>query len=201
MQTRSQSTKYQNRARHQRGQWSLIGLLVSLTVIMILSTWYYAKILKPQAGSHNGAPAAEQKAYGSVCSIYQSQITQAVMMYKGDHNDRSPRSFEALKKYGATDDIVKAQGCQFQLDASTGTVTEIGHGEAAPNAQPIVVGGSDAAPAVAAPGPYWQRAAPPAPGAPGPAPASVPATGPGGIRLPPGTSSVPVDTSGADSGQ
>ena len=81
---------------HQRGQWTLVGLLVSLAVIAILSAWYYAKILKPQAGSHNGAPAAEQQAYGAVCSEYQSQITQAVALYKEDHNDRSPRSFEAL---------------------------------------------------------------------------------------------------------
>jgi type II secretory pathway pseudopilin PulG len=179
----------------RRGQWSLVGILVSLAVIAILSAWYYNKILKPQAGSHNGAPAAEQKAYGSVCSVYQSQINQAVMMYKSDHNDRSPQSFEALKKYGATDDIVKAQGCQFQLDASTGAVTDIGHGEAAPNAQPVVVGGASAAPATNAPGPYWQSAPPSSqPGASNPQPA--PATGPGGIRLPPGASTVPADGGG-----
>ncbi len=180
---------------YQRGQWSLVGLLVSLAVIAILSAWYYAKILKPQAGSHNGAPAAEQKAYGSVCSVYQSQINQAVMMYKSDHNDRSPQGFEALKKYGATDDIVKAQGCQFQLDASTGAVTDIGHGEAAPNAQPVVVNSAASAPVTNAPGPYWQRSAPSAqPGA----PQSAPATGPGGIRLPPGASSVPADGGGGE---
>ncbi len=185
----------QRTSKHQRGQWSLVGLLVSLAVIAILSAWYYNKILKPQAGSHNGAPAAEQKAYGSVCSEYQSQINQAVMMYKGDNNDRSPQSFEALKKYGATDDIVKAKGCQFQLDASTGAVTDIGHGEAAPNAQPVVVGGAAAAPATNAPGPYWQHSDPQAqPGASNPQ--SSPATGPGGIRLPPGASRIPTDTGG-----
>lgn len=181
---------------YQRGQWSLVGLLVSLAVIAILSAWYYAKILKPQAGSHNGAPAAEQKAYGSVCSVYQSQINQAVMMYKSDHNDRSPQSFEALKKYGATDDIVKAQGCQFQLDASTGAVTDIGHGEAAPNAQPVVVDSAASAPATNAPGPYWQSAPPAQPGAANPQ--SAPATGPGGIRLPPGASTVPADGGGGE---
>ncbi len=186
-----------NRAVYQRGQWSLVGILVSLTIIAILSAWYYAKVLKPQAGSHNGAPAAEQKAYGSVCSIYQSQINDAVTMYKGDHNDRPPRSFEALKKYGATDDIVKAQGCQFQLDASTGAVTDIGHGEAAPNAQPVVVNSSDTAPAAAAaPGPYWQSSAPPQSPASAPGGQAAPARGPGGVTLPPGTSSVPTDGGG-----
>ncbi len=183
-------------SRRQRGQWTLVGLLVSLTVIAILSAWYYAKILKPQAGSHNGRPAAEQKAYGSVCSEYQSQINQAVMMYKGDHNDRPPRSFAALKQYGATDDIVKAEGCQFQLDASTGAVTDIGHGQAAPNAQPVVVNGSDAAPTASAPGPYWQQSAPQPPaGSPGGS-QSAPARGPGGVTLPPTSSTIPADGGG-----
>ncbi len=186
----------QNGGRRQRGQWTLVGILVSLAIVAILSGWYYAKILKPQAGSHNGKPAAEQQAYGAVCSEYQSQITQAVTMYKADHNDRNPRSFAALKQYGATDDIVKAQGCQFQMDASTGTVTDIGHGQAAPGAQPVVINGPDAAPAASAPGPYWQQSAPSAPaGSPGGS-SSGPTRGPGGITLPPTSSTVPADGGG-----
>lgn len=152
----------------RRGQWTLIGMLVTLAVIMIISAWYYKKILSPQAGSHNGAPAAEQKAYGAVCSVYQSQLTQAVMMYKGDHNDRPPQNFEQLKKYGATDDLVHAQGCQFQLDPTTGAVIDLGHGQAAPNAAPVVLGGG--------------RTAPAAPGG----------RGPGGVTLPPMGGSVPA---------
>lgn len=180
----------------QRGQWTLVGLIVSLAIIAIISAWYYAKILKPQAGSHNGKPAAEQQAYGAVCSEYQSQLTQAVALYKDDHNDHPPRSFEALKKYGVTNDIIQAEGCQFQLDASTGTVTEIGHGRAAPNAQPVVVNSSDAAPAASAPGPYWQSSAPPAPsGSPGGS-QSAPSRGPGGIAFPPTSSTIPADGGG-----
>lgn len=187
----------------RRGQWSLVGLLVSLVIIAILSAWYYAKILKPQAGSHNGAPASEQKAYGAACSIYLSQLDQAVMMYKGDHNERPPTNFEQLKKYGATDDIIRAPGCQFQLDPATGTITEIGHGQAAPNAQPIVLGAGPAA----APAP------PPPPGAPlviGPAQpnapaapngANSPARGPGGIALPPSAGGSLPSNSGGDDGQ
>ena len=95
------------RARFQRGQWSLIGILVSLVIIAILSAWYYNSILKPKAGSHNGRPASEQAAYGAGCSLYVSQLNQASMMYKQDHNDKSPRSFDDLKKGGATDDIMK----------------------------------------------------------------------------------------------
>jgi len=180
----------------RRGQWSLVGILVSLTIIMILSAWYYSKILKPQAGSHNGRPAAEQKAYGSVCSEYQSQITQAVTMYKSDHNDHNPQSFEELKQYGATNDIVKAEGCQFQLDASTGSVTDIGRGQAAPGAQPVVINTAQTAPAATTPGPYWQGSTPAV--QPGAAPPPTSSVGPGGIKLPPSSGAVPADGGGGE---
>ncbi len=190
------------RARLQHGQWSLVGLLVSLAIIMILSAWYYAKILKPQAGSHNGRPASEQKAYGAVCSEYQTQLNQAVALYKTDHDDHPPQSFEALKKYGAGDEIVKAEGCQFQLDAATGNVTDIGRGQAARNAPPVVINSSTSpASSAPAPGPYWQTAPPPsAPGGP-PAPSgpAAPTIGPGGVHLPPSADgSVPADGGGGE---
>lgn len=164
----------------RRGQWSLIGLLVSLAVIAILSAWYYGRILKPQAGSHNGRPAAEQEALGTACSVYQSQLTQAVMMYKGDHNDRPPRDFAQLKPYGVTDQMVRAEGCQFQLDPATGTVTDLGHGQAAPNAAPVVLGGGS-----------------PAPGGPNPGGPNPGGSGPGGVTLPPNAGgSVPASGGG-----
>ena len=165
------------RRRHlrQRGQWSLIGVLVSLAIIMILSAWYYAKILKPQAGSHNGAPASEQQAYGAACGLYVSQLNQAVLMYKQDHNEQPPTTFEQLKKYGVTDDMLHSEGCQFQLDAGTGAVTDIGHGQAAKNAPPVVVGGA-------------------APGSPAPG-------GPGGITLPPNPGGTLPANGGGDEGQ
>jgi len=185
----------------QRGQWSLVGLLVSLVIVAILSAWYYSKILKPQAGSHNGAPAAEQQAYGTACSEYVSQLNMASTMYKQEHEDRLPQSFDDLKKAGGIgDDVIHAPGCQFQLDPATGAVTEIGHGRAALGAPPIVLGTAPAA------GP----APPPAPGAPlvlgGPAPSNAPAVsgspprGPGGVVLPPSAGgSVPA--SAGDGGE
>ena len=187
------------RDARRRGQWSLIGLLVSLVIVAILSAWYYVKILKPQAGSHNGAPAAEQKAYGSVCSEYQSQLNQAVMLYKGDHNERPPTNFEQLKTYGVSRDILQAPGCQFQLDPATGAITEIGHGQAAPGALPIVLGAGPTAPAPPPPppgaplivGPHAPQSAP-APG--------TPARGPGGVVLPPTAGgSVPANSGGDES--
>lgn len=175
----------------QRGQWSLVGLLVSLVIVAILSSWYYARVLKPQSGSHNSAPAAEQQAYGAACSEYQAQLNMASTIYKQDHNDRPAQSFDDLKKSGGvTDDIIRAPGCQFQLDPSTGAVTEIGHGRAAPNAPPVVLG---AAPS--------SVSTPPAPGGPlvltrpsanGPAPAPGGQRGPGGITLPPSSGSIPA---------
>jgi len=170
------------RAAFQCGQWSLIGMLVSLAIIAILSAWYYTKILKPQLGSHNGAPAAEQQAYGAVCSEYQSQLNQTSMMYKNEHNDRPPQSFDDLKKEGATNDIIVAPGCQFQLDANTGTVTEIGRGRAAMNAQPVVINASSA--------PVQGRPSQPA----------GTTLGPGGVNIPTGYGNAPT-SDGGESGQ
>ena len=176
----------------QRGQWSLVGVLVSLAIIMILSAWYYAKILKPQAGSHNGVPASEQKAYGAVCSVYISQFDQAVMLYKQDHNEQPPSNFEQLKKYGVTDDMLHSEGCQFQLDPSTGAITDIGHGLAAKNAPLVVLGGGAYTPGAPGPG---GPAAPPPNGQP------MPQRGPGGITLPPNPGGSLPANSGGDDGQ
>ena len=173
------------RASFQRGQWSLIGILVSLVIIAILSAWYYNSILKPKAGSHNGRPASEQAAYGAGCSLYVSQLNQASMMYKQDHNDRSPQSFDDLKKEGATDDIIHAEGCQFQLDASTGAVTDIGHGEAARNAPNSVVNAPSGG-AVPTSGHAPAATAPPGGGS----------VGPGGVTMPPSGAGGSVPASG-----
>jgi len=164
----------------RRGQWSLIGLLVSLAIVAILSAWYYNKTLKPAPGSHNGAPAAEQQAYGTACSEYQAQLNMASTLYKQDHGDRPPRTFDDLKKSGATDDIIRAPGCQFQLDPSTGAVTEIGHGRASlAGAPPVVLGAAPAAPPAPPPADGAPLVVgPPAP--PAPPITSAPASGDGG---------------------
>jgi hypothetical protein len=169
--------------RRQRGQWSLVGVLVALAIVAILSAWYYARVLKPQPGSHNGRPAAEQQAYGVACTAYESQMNQAASLYKQDNEGRAPASFDDLKKYGVTDDMIHTEGCQFQLDPATGTVADVGKGRAAPGAPPVVL------PTPGAPG-----AAPNPGGAPG-----GPARGPGGVTLPPIPSSVPAG--GGDEGQ
>ena len=182
----------------RRGQWSLVGLLVSLVIVAILSAWYYTKILKPQAGSHNGAPAAEQQAYGTACSEYQAQLNMASTMYKQDHNDHPPQTFDDLKKSGGIgDDVIRAPGCQFQLDPATGTVTEIGHGRAALNAPPVVLGAGPAPPAAPPPPPGAPLVvgpnAPQAPAAGSPATPSGAGRGPGGVTLPPtGGGSIPA---------
>ena len=118
-------------------------------------------------------------------------------MYKQDHNDRPPRSFDDLKKAGGIgDDVIHASGCQFQLDPATGAVTEIGHGQAAPNAQPVILGAAPSAPAPPPPPPGAPLVV--GPPAPQPAPASgSPPRGPGGIALPPAAGgSVPANSGG-----
>ena len=124
---------------YQRGQWSLVGILVSLVIIAILSAYAYSHILKPAQGSHNGIPASEQQAYGVACTSYEQQMNMAATMYRED-NGKPPTSFDDLKgKYGVTDDMLQTPGCQFQLDPATGHVKDIGHGQAAPGAAPVVL--------------------------------------------------------------
>ncbi len=166
-------------AAKQRGQWNLVGILVSLVIVAILSAWAYSHILKPAQGSHNGIPAAEQQAYGVACTSYEQQMNMASSMYKQD-NGRPPSSFNDLKgKYGVTDEMLQSPGCQFQLNPTSGHVTDVGHGQAAPGTAPLVLEGGSAAP--------------------GGSPASNrPAPGPGGITLPSNSSTVPADTGGGE---
>ncbi|BDI30681.1 hypothetical protein CCAX7_27320 [Capsulimonas corticalis] len=179
-------------AARQRGQWSLVGMLAALAILMILA----ATIVPQMAAEHSKpgeAATPRERAYGSACSEYASQMNQAVQMYKADHDDRSPRSVTQLKKYGVTDDMIYAQGCSYQIDPDTGTVTDVGGGRAnnapPPSAQPQLPqgfhpDGIGLPPPGSTPAPYY---------APNPAPAAAPPTNgapaagtvlPGGIRMP-----------------
>ena len=165
-------------AAFQRGQWGLIASLVTVALLIGISAWYYAKMLKPAAGSKNGTPAAEQAAYGVACTSYVSQMNQAASMYKSD-NGKPPTSFDDLKKYGVTSEMYQTPGCQFQLDASTGDVTDTGKGKAEIGVSPIVV--NSAPPAGAS------NKAPLVLGGVNPTPAPAPGgmqVGPGGIKVP-----------------
>lgn len=142
--------------RLRRGQWSLVGVLVALAIILILAGLYIPRIAARH--SHPGEAATpRERAYGAACEQYLSQMNQAVSLYKTDNEDRPPSRLEELKHYGVTDDMLHAEGCSFQIDPATGAVTENGKGRAAPAGRPST--------------------------APPPAVPSGP-RGPGGVRLP-----------------
>lgn len=112
--------------RRQRGQWSLVGTLVAVAILVLLAALYVPRLLKPSSGPAAQQQTAIQKADGAACSEYVSQMNQAVMLYKQDHNDQPPTSIQDLTHYGVTDDMIHAPGCTYQMDPATGNVTSGG---------------------------------------------------------------------------
>ena len=55
---------------------------------------------------------------------YESQINQAIMLYKQDNEERNPPDLKALKTYGVTDEMVIDQVTKLPLpyNPTTGTV-------------------------------------------------------------------------------
>jgi len=159
--------------KHQQGQWTIIGSLVAIAILIALAAIYIPKMLKPatRTGEQRSAIQAGQ---GAACDVYTSQINQAVSMYRSDHDGATPPSLDALQKYGVTNDIIHAPGCAFVM--TNGHVTEVGHGAAPVSAAPVTL-------------------------APGQTPAAAPAppanttVGPGGIKIPTGGG---ADTSGSE---
>ena len=109
--------------RRQCGQWSLVGTLVAVAILVLLAALYVPRLLKPSAGPAAQQQTAMQRADGAACSEYVSQMDQAVMLYKQDHNDQPPTSIQDLTHYGVTSDMIHAPGCTYQMDPSTGNVT------------------------------------------------------------------------------
>lgn len=141
-------------AARRYGQWSLIGTVVAIAIILVLAAVYFPKIA---ARHHQLGQAATpiERGYGVACISYQSQMTQAAEMYKSAHDGTAPTSLDQLKSYGVTDDMIHAPGCAFQLGPG-GVVTDVGHGQALPGV----------------------------PTSPGVAPANGGQRGPGGITIP-----------------
>ena len=199
-----------NRA-HQRGQASLIGMLITLAIILVLAATLYPQI----AARHSepgGTATPTERSYGTACAEYESQMNQAVFMYKGDHEDHAPRSLEQLKPYGVSDDMIHAEGCYFQIDPASGHVSDVGHGKYVPVNPPASAmyrgratgfhpdgPSTRTAPTPApAPAPYVPAPAPYAPPAPAPQGGNGGTIGPGGVRIP--NMSPAPDPSTADPG-
>ena len=145
-------------AARQRGQWSLIGTLVAVAILILLAALYIPRLIKPQAGAGGEEATAMQRAQGTTCTIYVPQFNAAVMQYKQD-NGRPPASLNDLKKYGVTDDMIQSPGCSFQMDPATGNVTN-----------------GPAPPAAASPGSPASPVTPPPP--------NGGTRGPGGVTIP-----------------
>ena len=122
-------------SRHRQGQWTLIGLLATISIIAILAAIYI-----PNVAAKHSAPGEartpRERAYGAACTEYEVQMNQAVTMYKMDNDDRPPSSLDDLKKYGVTNDMINAEGCSFIIDQRTGRITDIGQGRGAPPPPP-----------------------------------------------------------------
>ena len=105
-----------------RGQWSLIGTLVAVALLILLAGLYLPHLLKPEVGETGAEQSALQRANGVACTEYVPQLNAAVEQYKQD-NGHPPSSLNDLKKYGVTDDMINSPGCAFQMDPATGRVT------------------------------------------------------------------------------
>lgn len=151
-----------HRSAYQRGQWTIVGSLVALAIIIVLAAVYLPRLLKPRpdAAEHTAIQAGQ----GAACSEYAAQMNQAVAIYRSTHDDQPPTSIDQLKSAGVTDDIIHAPGCSFVI--TNGVVTETGRGMTPPRGTP-----------------------PLSPGASLPSPPPNTTVGPGGIRVPTGGSS------------
>ncbi len=165
----------------RQGQWSLVGSLVALALLIGLAAALIPRMLTPKAQNGTGATPIE-RGQGAACTEYKLQIDQAVSMYKMDHDNQPPPTLDDLKgaKYGVTDDILHAPGCAFSI--SNGVVTETGHGMAVPVMPARSAPVNPNAPIV------LSRPAPPPSSS-----SSAPTSGPGGVHLPPASG---TDTSG-----
>lgn len=126
-------------ASNSQGQWSLIGSLVAIAILIGLAAYMIPRVATRHSAP--GGPATPiERGYGVACTAYESQMNQAASMYKADHDGAPPRTLDDLKKYGVTDDMIHAQGCAFSID-QTGRVTDSGHGQAQPGAGQTGPGG------------------------------------------------------------
>lgn len=121
--------KHTIRARF--GQMNLIGILIAVVIMIALAAFMIPKFAAVKSAP-NAPRTPTERAYGTACSEYVSQMNSAVDMYKTDHDGGSPRSLADLQKYGITDDILKAPGCTYVMDPVTGTVTDATQGKLSP---------------------------------------------------------------------
>ncbi|MDQ2688379.1 MAG: type II secretion system GspH family protein [Armatimonadota bacterium] len=110
-------------ARCRQGQWTLIGTLVAVAIVIVLAALYLPRIVGRRAEPGGGAATPMQRADAVACMSYQSQINQAISMYKMDHDGAPPRTVDDIKngKYGVTDEMLHAPGCNLVVPGGPGS--------------------------------------------------------------------------------
>jgi type II secretory pathway pseudopilin PulG len=162
-------SKSKSRRIEQSGQYTLIGLIVAMAIIVILGAVLYPKFVNPGGVTKSDAnqySSAEQKAEGVACGEYYSQIKMAIRSYRDSHGQLPP-DLKSLSSEGVSSDMWNDPSCGFTYNPVTGELNDTDH--PAPAAAP-----SPAAASVGTPGN-------PTPGTPGyPPPGAAPAAQPGG---------------------
>lgn len=103
--------------------FGLIEILVVIVIIAVL-----ALIMIPRltgAGQKDKKKRTPIQAAKDTAGIsYTGQISQAIMMYKDDHDSQNPPNLQALKSYGVTDEMLLDQVTRQPLayDPVTGVV-------------------------------------------------------------------------------
>jgi type II secretory pathway pseudopilin PulG len=106
------------RQLQQRGQGTLIGLLVTMAIIVILAAWLYPRYMKP-GGVDGSVASPEQDAQDVACGTYYQQIGEAIVSYKDSHGTVPP-NLQALRSEGVTPDMYNDPDCKFQYNPQTG---------------------------------------------------------------------------------
>src|SRR5438045_3416575 len=112
------------RTRRRQG-FGLIELLVVVLIMVILAAVllpHYLSGSKDKNGNH--VPAPRERAKQAAGSEYIGQINQAILMYRGDHDEQNPPNLQALKSYGVMDEMIVDQNTKQPLayDPRTGQV-------------------------------------------------------------------------------
>lgn len=103
----------------RRGQWTLIGTLVAVVIVIVLAAMWIPRLTRHRTDPGRPASAPLERADEMACLSYQQQINQAITLYKMDNEGALPRSVNDLKKYGITDEMLHAPGCALLVPGAT----------------------------------------------------------------------------------
>jgi prepilin-type N-terminal cleavage/methylation domain-containing protein len=121
--------------------FSLIEMLVVVAVLLLLALVVLPRLTgggkEPISGQKAAAPRERAKQAQGVS--YTQQLNMALQMYRDDNDGKNPPALADLKRYGATDEMLRdpVSGQPLSYDPRTGA---IGGGNASPGTLPRVPG-------------------------------------------------------------